>query len=150
MDRPRIRRLLRFAFSTLYGIVCLLLIVLWVRSYWTLDFVRVRPAGARQIYVLSGRGVIAFGINNDPYSPWWEYSSHAGEWIAPSPAIPSHGFSFFRFPLGFFASAPCWSFLLLISAIGALPWVKFGFSLRTLLIATTIVAVVLGLGVVFR
>src|SRR5262245_15805338 len=37
MDRPRMLRLLRIMFSAVCGIVCLLLIVMWVGSYWRFD-----------------------------------------------------------------------------------------------------------------
>jgi hypothetical protein len=42
----------------------------------------------------------------------------------------------FRFPI--------WLLVLLVAAIGTAPWLPYRFSLRTLLIATTLVAVVLG------
>ena len=37
MDRPRLIRGLRIAVSAVCGILCVLLIVLWVRSYWWQD-----------------------------------------------------------------------------------------------------------------
>jgi hypothetical protein len=41
---------------------------------------------------------------------------------------------------------PYWSFLASVVVVASLPWLKWRFSLRTLLIATTLVAV--GIGVV--
>ncbi len=40
---------------------------------------------------------------------------------------------------------PYWIPILLSGSVAALPWVKWQFSLRTMLIATTLIAVVLGL-----
>ena len=39
-------RKLRIAWSAVCGIVCLLLIVLWVRSYWWRDYAYIRRIGA--------------------------------------------------------------------------------------------------------
>ena len=40
---------------------------------------------------------------------------------------------------------PFWFLVMLSAAVGTIPWLTYRFSLRTLLIATTLVAVVLGL-----
>jgi hypothetical protein len=45
---------------------------------------------------------------------------------------------------------PHWFLLVLAGTFAALPWLRWRFTLRTLLIATTLVAVVLGLAVWFR
>ena len=42
---------------------------------------------------------------------------------------------------------PIWGAVLLAAALAAAPWLRWRFSLRTLLIVTTLVAVVLGLAV---
>jgi hypothetical protein len=51
-----------------------------------------------------------------------------------------------------FLAAPHWAFVLLFSALATAPWIKLSnrFALRTLLIVTTLVAVVLGLVVAKR
>jgi hypothetical protein len=58
MDRPRILRLMRIGFSALCGIVCLLSIVLWVRSYWRLEILEKRT-GLRAVQMSSVKGRIA-------------------------------------------------------------------------------------------
>lgn len=47
-------------------------------------------------------------------------------------------------------AVPHWLLLLLAATISAMPWIKWRFSLRTLLIATTLVAVGLGIVVMLR
>src|SRR4051794_36897373 len=50
MTRLRTFRLLRIAFSITCGIACVLLIVLWVRSYWRFDIIlRFSPNSAAEI-----------------------------------------------------------------------------------------------------
>ena len=53
---------------------------------------------------------------------------------------------------GPFIAAPQWFLMLLTVVLAASPWIQRSrrFSLRTLLIATTLVAVVLGMVVAFR
>jgi hypothetical protein len=45
---------------------------------------------------------------------------------------------------------PYWILIVTTVAVATIPWIKWRFSLRTLLIATTLVAVVLWLAVAFR
>jgi glucose uptake protein GlcU len=47
-------------------------------------------------------------------------------------------------PVGIGTSFPYWLAVVVLAAIGGAPWIKPHFSLRTLLIATTLVAVILG------
>jgi hypothetical protein len=46
---------------------------------------------------------------------------------------------------GFFLTVPCWFPVVLSAVLVVVPWIKWRFTVRTLLIATTLVAVVLGL-----
>jgi hypothetical protein len=55
------------------------------------------------------------------------------------------GFGVIRTPNGKGLILPHWLPVLVATAFGALPWLTWRFSLRTLLIATTLVAVALGL-----
>jgi hypothetical protein len=55
------------------------------------------------------------------------------------------GFAIGRIPTSWAILVPHWMLVLLVGGIGTIPWLRFQFSLRTLLIATTLVAVVLGL-----
>ncbi len=47
----------------------------------------------------------------------------------------------------FFAYIPHWFVIILAATSGIVPWLRWHFSLRTLLIATTLIALVLGLAV---
>ena len=108
-------RYLRIAFSATCLIACVLLIVLWVRSYLCWDE-----------FTLNN-GVTNFGSKGDTLH--WFHSAvpiYDTWWVAVVP------------------------YLLAAATAGAasiVPWMRWRFSLRTLLIATTLVAVVLGLAV---
>jgi hypothetical protein len=157
-------RNLRIAFSATCLVACLLLIVLWVRSYWALDTVQHLAAGSRGYGVVSDMGRLIFTRFDLPpdlvnryfkNSRWFvRHSSQAdvppSRRAEPTPVSWSvvHKQSEYQRTL---FTVPYWFPLLLavvIAAISAIalriPWPR-RFTLRTLLIATTLVALVLGL-----
>ncbi len=125
---------LRIAWSVPWGIVAVLLCMLWLRSYgatyfptwWRGHSVRLVP-GAFLVdeHTYANRPMEATLNSQDTTSPW------AGA-ILP-PIVSSR----FTMPLSALA------LLALVPAVG--PWLPWRFSLRTLLVATTLVAVGLGL-----
>ena len=139
-------RKLRIAFSAVCGVLCLLLIVLWVRSYWHVDVLQ-KPSTSRLFIISSSKGRLAYFENRA--SP---QSTMPPEEIAPiidnfilRAAKLILGFGRVRGlripPLWF---APYWFPVLISGVLATVPWLRWRFSLRTLLIATTLVAVVLG------
>jgi hypothetical protein len=151
--KPPIRyRKLRIAWSVGCGVLCLLLVVLWLRSYWRVDKVW-RPTATNNgwmIWMFNGRvlsrGGLGFGGKNELQ---WSLSRPADE--APGDrSKPVFGFSFGPR----YYSMPIW-FMALISGLlttapslntlaKRIPWPR-RFSLRTLLIATTLIAIILGI-----
>jgi hypothetical protein len=150
-------RKLRIAWSVTCGILCLLLIALWVRSYW-----RYTDAG-------TGVGKLAYvGCNTyqgtlqinwgDPElfgGEWfWSDTSHAefnalisGSPDAP-PIIPPRLFPGFSYGHGYL-SIPLWFLVFIATGITVAPWLSWSrrFSLRTLLIGMTAAAAILGVAV---
>jgi hypothetical protein len=61
MARSRIVRLLRIAVSAMFGILCLLLIALWVRSYSHYDMTLAPLGPKRLLQVISCHGQFYFG-----------------------------------------------------------------------------------------
>jgi hypothetical protein len=125
------------------GIFCLLLIVLWVRSYWRMDEVQVgRPIVIAVLY--SRQGQLAFakdGILSD-----WDGGVRIEKYNTQNMTesfVPS--FYWHREGERLWAGFPHWFGVPLLTAIAGLPWLRWRVSLRTLLIATTVVAVGLGL-----
>ncbi len=145
-------RKLRIAWSVVWGLAALLLIVLWVRSYSWREY-------------LVG--------NFSPYVPLLSFSSDAGQLkysdirrndinatdfaIISRPADDSmevSGVFDSQLTAGFGVriaqdsraiAVPHWFAVVICIALAVVPWIRWRFSLRTLLIATTLVAVVLGL-----
>jgi hypothetical protein len=186
-------RKLRIAWSVVMGIACVLMIVLWVRSFRTFDRTSGRLLGSSYVLVsYAGRlTAVAPGFFGEPNWDWprwdcgpvlpknltfddmpkgevdwsdadmvWPYRGTMGfSWIYKT--------SYFNIPkgevgwgprglsarsLGAVATGvmlPHSLVVLVFASLAVLSWVHWSsrFSLRTLLIATTLVAVVLGLAV---
>jgi hypothetical protein len=155
MDRPRILRLLRIAFSTVCGIACLLLVVLWVRSYWKCDLIE-GGSGSQHFILVSCRGFI--GVGGEPnfrsfaMITAWEYESYPPDYDEALPEPFYFGFHFRQDQNSTVVISPFWFPVLLSATIAICPWICWStrFSLRTLLIATALVAVVLGFAVLSR
>jgi hypothetical protein len=136
---------LRIAFSVLCGIVCLLLVALWVRSYFAQDFVKGHAPGAPALGIISDSGSIFLGIygwdEQNPFSPRWAWFSKTANGAMEGNAF---GFQFSSAPGGPRILLPYWIFPFFAAALAAMPWIRRQFSVRTLLIITTFAAVLLG------
>jgi hypothetical protein len=147
MESSRLLRFLRIVLTALGLTVCALLVALWVRSYWWVDALYV----AHSHCVVSMRGLLYFdaGISRPAGLPSWEY--HIGPldtlsiWNTETEARVEYEGVLASWPANWTTVYPIWIFTLLATAFAAAPWIRYRFSLRTLLIATTLVAVGLGL-----
>jgi hypothetical protein len=130
-------RKLRIAISTVCGIVCLLLIVLWVRSYWVTDAAWGDLTSKYAVACGSSYGHVIGVLADQSVGPWKVNSVQLDK--RPTSAKEAFGGSgVVEFDLPHFVVA------LVCGAIGAVPWMPWRFSLRTLLITTTVVAALLG------
>jgi hypothetical protein len=133
-------RKLRITWTAICGMAFILFVVLWVRSYSQFDCVRLMK---RQLFILS-RGnfchVKEFRfVSNLPLS---SYGSHA----SPILWIETYDSRYVEIERQInTAVIPMWSMTAASALLAFMPWLPQRFSLRTLLIATTLVAVVLGL-----
>ncbi len=144
-------RKLRIAWSVACGIACLLLIILWVRSYSYIDSFHFNipgwPYGVRVNSIQGGSGIVIRDY------------SYASSGFMASYSTPTSRFNYQdhygqRLDDGWFhllgnkeVLVPYWFVVMSSGALAAAPWVRWSkrFNLRTLLIATTLVAMVLGL-----
>ncbi len=153
---------LRITWSVTWGVVGVLLIAMWGRSYFRFDSIgRSTTTGNYKSYFsLHGHitYLVGFNPNNVTSRVYTEIGHQALQPFVDSPGEPpmsnflgvrhysSHGRTAFR---ELIIAIPYWHALLFVGAIGAVPWlgqVPYRFSLRTLLIVTTILAVILGVG----
>jgi hypothetical protein len=141
MNRTRFTPVLRTAFSSICGFATVLLVIMWARSHHTWDTIN-GPLSGKMLVVTSRNGGVALGLRKSSISKW--HVRHSKE---PNLAVEGYWYS-----LGFGISAaipavfmPYWFVILFVAMVATLPWARWSFCLRLLLIATTLVAIALGL-----
>jgi hypothetical protein len=140
-------RKLRIAWSVLCGIACLLLIALWVRSYWWFDSYYLR-VGATRCGGDSLRGSVVLHLQDTRLMETFStgYTSKSAEDVHRAKEIRDlWNFYFANWGAGYYVVFPNWFAILLLSASAFASWRRWRFTIRTLLVATTLIAVVLGL-----
>jgi hypothetical protein len=156
MDRAKLARALRFTTSAVFGVLCRLLLALWIRSYWRSDMALCQLPGKS----LNRRTAppLTVGAN----SIQGRLSLFASDRITPNAEVvvqsqpvvnsvfrlnnrPQPTWAFGADQIGRHITVPHWFPTLLFGALAAVPWIRWCFSLRTLLLVTTLVAIVLGL-----
>ncbi len=132
----------------------MLLVVLWVRSYWYRESLSGWFPVHGFLQITGTKGVLTLIANGETWKPGFRLSA---EELQEQDEL-QWNFHFLRPPqlnprLGGWwieINTPCWFLFLVCLTFGGIPWLLWfpwskRFSLRTLLIATTLVAVVLGL-----
>lgn len=133
---------LRVAFSVVCGIISLLLVMLWVRSYSYSDELRLSITDSRILWFDSMFGETS--LSSIPLrGPAWQATIISEQIEQPGSTV---GFTFRRKRGAWSLSVRHWFLVLLCFMLAAAPWLKWRFSLRTLLIAMALIA--LGLGIV--
>lgn len=166
MDRPRFIRRVRLALSVSCVILCLVFTMLWVRSYWWVDNVIGPAKGSYRPGVASDSGWLTVRYGNGKLDPeafpeWKRQSRSAVEmeevYKQMEASIKGTNATFSR-PTKKLGWKADWGFQfpwflptlitgLLAAAVG---WkLPFQYGLRTLLVATTFIAVALGLLVAY-
>jgi hypothetical protein len=138
-------------------LICLLL---WASSYFVLMLLA-RDNGLREVAVASSPGELSLLIwtRTQKANAQWEFGTEqiTANWKNPLADNSQAGSSIlgFRWISGRKSSRisiPYWFLTVLVGVCAALPWSPWSrrFSLRSLLIATTLVAVLLGLAAALR
>ena len=143
-------RKLRIAFSAVCGVLCLLLIALWVRSHWRFDCIyhlyKNRMSDGMSLTLASNAGIILIPIRPANEADLFLYD-HEGWKLRSREADPeTFNVQWKPAPDKPWVVIPYWFPVLLCSTLAAAPWIhRFRrFSLRTLLLAVTLTAVILG------
>jgi hypothetical protein len=153
-------RKLRFAWSVVWGLAAVLLIALWVRSYRWEDVITAPGDGSRRFGSAEGWITIRWT------EPRWKEmrrppNLNFKKWQVVSLSVEEREQKLARTHVksrppqfGFVDAGavqfPYWLATMVCVGMSAALWIRWRFSLRTLLIATTLVAVVLGLIVWLR
>ena len=149
MDLARLLRGLRIAWTVGWGIVCVLLIVLWMRSFRCGDVATLPMLSSHAVGLVSFDGQLVISLSqipNDLQGLTARFSTHPPNTFEPVTTRWNIGSQATPYPAKFVA-APHWLASMVFGTIAFAPWIHRvrQFSLRTLLIATTLIAVVLGL-----
>ena len=135
---------LRIAVTALSLTACVLLIALWVRSYWSDDMWHGYISNTRVATVGSIHG--RAGVRIETVDPMLNYHaigfrSWPSGWIGyPKKNKVNTVWTDDQFAV----TVPYGLLVLLFATLAPIPWIKRRFSLRTLLIAIALIAVVLG------
>jgi hypothetical protein len=157
MNRARVFRFLRIGWSVGCGIIVILLIVLRSRSIDHRDEARVFFAGNRRVIIESLYLQLDL-IASQQQMPWplgrtGVSSESVRDVIPPTLFLDDDkttrlyygGFGIQFSPWQFVVIAiPHWFAIVSAGILAAIPWIRWRFSLRTLLIAMTLVAVTIG------
>jgi hypothetical protein len=141
-------RKLRIAWSVAWGVVAVLSILLWIRSNWYQDGWNYQ-SGTERCYIRSEVGFLKWARSTPYYMqdhPWRWQTMKASLSNSEPTFVPTYRVwgKYYQWVVPYLFTTP-FAFIL-----GGLPWAGYlrlpsRFSLRTLLIATTLVAVGLGL-----
>ncbi len=153
----------RVVASAACGLLCLLFVGFWIRSYAQWDSPHCPLLGKYWIQFNSLQGYLCIGTQRQtPGIPaqWRWRTFGVGRFTNDGAVSTSIAWRFTSqkevLGLGFVTSdgyqSICMPYAYLVAlsaALAASPWLRWRFSLRSLLIATTLIAVVLGLAVSF-
>jgi hypothetical protein len=144
-------RKLRIVWSVTCSILSILLIVFWVRSYYAADVILWSVTKWRGLQFTSQQGQLdAQRCNLDGAGHHGGMNFSTGPIGSFGKAPTTLGFNLRHLP--FYIAFPYWAPVVICMGLAAVPFIikryqRFQLGVRTLLIATTIVEVVLGLAV---
>jgi hypothetical protein len=124
-----------------------LLVVLWVRSYSSSDWIERLDKAKLQTSIGSSAGTLICSQVDWASQPGGVVAPYNWRYTATKPFFPtkSHWVDWSNRPGVFRVAISHWLLIPLVAALAAATWLRWRFSLRSLLIATTLVAVGLGL-----
>lgn len=144
MTRPRLIRGLRIAWSVWWAILCLLLLVVWVRSYWWRDLYSLRLAGSVCLEAQSAQGRMIVWLRHRPQTKrLMGFSAAVTQPFEPGRSDRIPWFDFYRFTNVDRLYTAHWFLTVLAGAVALLPWCPRRFGVRGLFVATTAVAILI-------
>jgi hypothetical protein len=146
-------RYLRVTWTAFCGLACVLLIVLWVRAQGYVEGVGISISGKSSFLIVNCPGQIAVTTDTSAIRDRWTFHQEPAGlrsvWSNGSVEISCRWTAWGRFArIWGSIFIPHWFLISLTCFLAVLPWPTYSnrFGVRALLIAITLVAVVLGLG----
>ena len=140
---------LRIVWSVFWGVATMLLVALCVRGRNCNDFIFRTTSNGRQIFAYSDAGSVGVVYRvqrSNPATIGWSFASEEKvEWERKHDAGFNKRFKMQRSTTTWNLGVPNCFPPMLTGSVALLPWLRRQFSLRSLLITTTLVAVGLGL-----
>jgi hypothetical protein len=139
-------RKLRFALSAFCGLAAVLLVLLWVRSYYACDTIHVKYRAWHYAWIVPERGRIVISLSEIKSILSGFAIDHIEVTKIQFPII-RHTYWVHVLRMGNLTEiyVPIWLPILFLATLAAGPWVRFRFTLRTLLVAITLISLLLGL-----
>ena len=149
MNRPKLFKVLRIAWSVAWGVVAVLLCVLWVRSTRVADgaYVPLPSKAAISIRSITSRIIVTHHATGRTRE-WvaWHGEFDDFQLVEARLADDRLGFGYFANSPNKTVIIPTWFLFAIFATLAAFPNIHWSkrFGLRTLLIITTLVALALG------
>jgi hypothetical protein len=139
----------RIGASVFFGMLTLLLVVLWLRSYSEPIHLRGTLVGYQYFSMYSFHGLATFNVASSDVAWMTDFGWDVAKQHQRNVFVKPNRDACFvidtdNAPKSVVLRAPHWILSLCSAMIAIAPWLSLRFSLRTMLIATTLVAVVLG------
>lgn len=133
MTRPRLIRGLRIAWSVSWGILCVLLVVLWVQSYWWFNHAQYILSNNRVVALIAAQGVVSIFGGTAELADKSITSSIGSKKITFETDYWKSQHWNFEFGEAFKeARVPLWFLVAMCGVISTVHWLPWRFSLRTL------------------
>jgi hypothetical protein len=140
-------RRLRLLVSGVCGVLCLLVTLLWVRSYWRAD----------TLFITVGRDNTGIESRHGRLLPFFQQHGGSGDrWRVNTSTIEEEVVHYVHAPFSArndwpsyaWVCVPHWFVAVLMGMFSATPWLRWRrFNIRTLLFATTVFAILMGVAV---
>jgi hypothetical protein len=141
----RTLKLTRWTVSIVAFAACLIIGVLWVRSYWRVEFATIPRRGTQVFIIHSHEGLMTwytrFHVRRGELLSWDLYSAPIGPPFNGEQPDLLRNLRLVRIVTGKSVKLPHWVVILACAAIGAAPWLRWRFNVRTVLVLMAIVAV---------
>lgn len=145
--RPKRFRKLPIAWTVAWGVMAVLFCAMWIRSYWQWEELYYVYPQNRVVCAAVRSGAVTVAHS---YADKYFVTTKRAGWrfhhgMNSQPFAFRNVFRVFRRPDSYSLVVPLWILAVASAATTAIPWLPLRFSLRTLLIVTTLLAVGLSL-----